>query len=166
MARGSGVDDAASSAVYADSPEMDIGTPGEPGGRRPRPARSWNGGGGRWLVWTMRVVLWVVLLIIGYRGITAIIFNESPSSRSGSSPTSPATGGAASQFPETLADAYAMQFGAVYLNFNAASANQREQQLADFLPSTVSGADPQLGWNGSGSLKLVSEQVAGISVQS
>jgi len=163
MVRGSGVDDAARPAVYADDPEMDAGVPGQRGGRS-RQSRPWNGGGGRWLVWTLRVVLWAVLLIIGYRGITAIIFNETPASRSGSSsPASPGT--VTSQFPSTLAGAYAMQFGAVYLNFSTATAGQRSQELAAYLPGTIISADPQLGWDGSGSLQLNSEQVAGITVQ-
>ena len=164
MVRRSGVDDAARPAVYADGSEMDIGSPEYPGSGRPRQSRPWNGGGGRWLVWTLRVVLWAVLLIIGYRGITAIILNETPASRSGGS-GAPAGGGGNSGFPVTMAEAYALQFGAVYLNFSTATANQRAQELAAYLPSAVSSADPQLGWDGSGSLQLDSEQVAGITVQ-
>jgi hypothetical protein len=162
MVRGSGVDDAARPAVYGDSPEMDVGAPGQPAGARSRPARSWNGAGGRWLVWTLRAVVWAVLLIIGYRGIMAIVLNETPASKSGTSVT-PAGGG--NSFPATLAQAYAMQFGAVYLNFNPATATQRAQQLAAYLPADLSSADPQLGWNGQGTLRLASEQVAGISVK-
>ncbi len=116
------------------------------------------------MVWTLRAVLWAVLLIIGYRGVTAIIFNETPAPRSGSSGTSTA-GSGNGQFPATLAEAYAMQFGAVYLNFGTATASQRAQELAAYLPSALANADPQLGWDGSGSLQLQSEQVAGISVQ-
>ena len=163
MVRGSGVDDAARPAGYANGPDVDAGIPGQPGGRS-RPARLWNGGGGRWLVWTLRAVLWIVLLIIGYRGITAIIFNETPASRSGS--PAPASGGTGtSQFPVTLAEAYAMQFGAVYLNFSTATAGQRSQELAAYVPGALISANPQLGWDGSGSLQLDSEQVAGITVQ-
>src|SRR6201995_2468125 len=157
MVRGSGVDDAERSTVYEDAPELGGGTPGRPG-RRPR--RSWNGGGGRWLVWTVRAIIWAVLLIIGYRGIMAIVLNETPASRSGSSGTSTPTGSATSSFPATLAEAYALQFGSAYLNFNPATADQRARELAAFVPGAISGADPQLGWNGSGVLKLESEQVA------
>jgi hypothetical protein len=161
MVRGSGVDDQARSDLYADAPDRDGGQPGRPG-RRPR--RTWNGGGGRWYVWALRAVLWAVLLIIGYRGIMAIVLNETPASRSGSS-SGPSSGGSAtSSFPTTLAEAYAMQFGSVYLNYSPAAAGQRATELATFVPSSISGADPQLGWNGSGTLKLGSEQVAGISV--
>src|ERR1700760_4230015 len=163
MVRGSGVDDAARSPVYADAPEMGSGTPEQPG-RRPR--RTWNGGGGRGLVWTVRAIIWAVLLIIGYRGIMAIVLNETPASRSGSSGTSTPTGSATSSFPATLAEAYALQFGSAYLNFNPATADQRARELAAFVPGAISGADPQLGWNGSGTLKLESEQVAGIAVHS
>ena len=162
MVRGSGIDDAARSAAYADSPELDVGAPGQPAGGRSRPTRSWNGAGGRWLVWTLRAVVWAVLLIIGYRGIMAIVLNETPASKSGT-PAATA-GGGDSNFPVTLAEAYAMQFGAVYLNFDPATANQRAQELTAYLPGDISSADPQLGWNGQGALRLVSEQVAGISV--
>jgi hypothetical protein len=50
----------------------------------------------------------------------------------------------------------------VYLNFSRDTASQRAHELAAFLPN---GADPQLGWNGAGSLKLQSDQVAGIDVR-
>ena len=33
---------------------------------------SWQGGGGRWLLWPLRVVLWGALLVIAFRGITAL----------------------------------------------------------------------------------------------
>ncbi len=62
----------------------------------------------------------------------------------------------------TLADAYALQFGQVYLNFSPATADQRASQLAAFLPA---GADPQLGWNGTGTQQLQSEEVAGTNVR-
>jgi hypothetical protein len=163
MVRGSGVDDPARSGVYADPPEMGSGTPGRPG---QRPRRSWNGGGGRWYIWALRAVLWAVLLIIGYRGIMAIVLNETPASRSGTSGGTSSAGGAGSSFPATAAEAYALQFGSVYLNFSPATSGQRASQLAAFVPSSISSADPQLGWNGSGTLRLDSEQVSGIAVQS
>jgi hypothetical protein len=62
----------------------------------------------------------------------------------------------------TLADAYALQFGQVYLNYNPHDAGQRATQLGTFLPS---GSDPQLGWNGQGTSQLQSEQVATTDVQ-
>ncbi|HEY6278230.1 MAG TPA: conjugal transfer protein, partial [Streptosporangiaceae bacterium] len=64
-------------------------------------------------------------------------------------------------FPTALADAYALQFGQVYLNASPATAGQRASELAAFLPP---GGDQQLGWNGSGTLQLQSETVAGIKV--
>src|ERR1700744_80026 len=138
MVRGSGVDDAERSTVYEDAPELGGGTPGRPG-RRPR--RSWNGGGGRWLVWTVRAIIWAVLLIIGYRGIMAIVLNETPASRSGSSSGTSSPGSATSSFPATLAEAYGVQFGSVYLNYSPANASQRATELATFVPSSISGAD-------------------------
>lgn len=116
----------------------------------------WRGAGGRWLIWVGRVVAWAVILLIGYRGIVAIIDGR-PTRTPAHSPL--VTGGP--QFPVTMAEAYAMQFGDVYLNFSPASAARRSRDLAGFLPA---GADPQLGWNGIGTQRLAAEQVAGVSV--
>jgi hypothetical protein len=52
-----------------------------------------------------------------------------------------------------------MEFAQVYLNASPASAAQRAGELAQFLPP---GTDPQLGWNGQGTLALESGQIAGI----
>ena len=106
-------------------------------------------------------MLWATLLIIAYRGVTAIIFDQASAPRADG--TEPA-GAAAAQFPVTLAEAYATEFGQVYLNFSPAIQAQREQQLAAFVPASVAAANPDLGWNGAGQLSLQSEQVAGIAV--
>jgi hypothetical protein len=121
----------------------------------------WSGSGGRWLVWPMRVVLWAGILIIGYRGVTAIVLNEAPANNAASTPAS-----SSSQFPVTLGSAYALQFGQVYLNFSPNDASQRAAQLAAFIPANVRAVQPQFGWNGAGTLTLQSEQVANIDVQS
>jgi Conjugative transposon protein TcpC len=123
---------------------------------RPDPAAHWRGAGGRWLVWVARAIVWAVILLIGYRGILAIIDGRSSVAPAGSTSTPNDT-----QFPVTLADAYALQFGDVYLNFSPATAAQRGRELARFLPS---GTDPQLGWNGVGTQRVLDEQVAGASV--
>lgn len=142
--------------VYGEEP------PAGPRGAKQAAKPPWSGGGGRWTVWPLRVVLWVALLVIAYRGIMAIVLNETPSSSS--SGTTPAASTSTS-FPATLAEAYALQFGQVYLNASPATANQRQQALASFIPSGVSQLEPQFGWNGSGTLSLQSEQVAGIDVR-
>jgi hypothetical protein len=120
---------------------------------RPRP---WRGAGGRWLVWLFRIIAWLAILLIGYRGITAIVSGETTSSK----PPPAASHG--SGFPAGLASAYALQFGQAYLNANPATAAKRSHDLAAFLPP---GSDSQLGWNGGGSLRLQGEQVAGVRVQ-
>ena len=122
---------------------------------------AWSGSGGRWRLWPLRAVLWAALIVIIFRGVTAIVL-DSTSTPVGSA-AQPTT--AASQFPATLAEAYALQFGQAYLNFSPATQVQREQQLASFLPAGLATANPDLGWNGSGQAHLQSEQVAGISVQ-
>jgi len=127
-------------------------------GKPPRAGGSWRGAGGRWLVWTFRVVVWAVLLVIGYRGVMAIVLNETPPSHARAIRTAAGPG-----FPVQAAGAYALQFGQVYLNASQATAGQRANELAAFLPPGA--PDPQLGWNGGGSLSLRSEQVAGVRVQ-
>ena len=126
----------------------------------PRVGGSWRGAGGRWLLWPLRVVLWTALLVIAFRGITAIIFNSSAAPAGGTG-----AGAVRGAFPVSLAEAYATEFGRVYLGFSPQSMAQREQALAAFVPASVLAANPSLGWNGVGQLNLQSVQVAGISVQ-
>jgi Conjugative transposon protein TcpC len=125
---------------------------------RPRSGRTWGGAGGRWLVWLFRGVAWAVLLLIGYRGVVAIVSGESGTGQAAPAASTPA----ASAFPVTLADAYALQFGQVYLNYSPGGAAQRAAELGAFLPS---GSDPQLGWNGRGTSRLQSEEVAATHVR-
>jgi hypothetical protein len=136
--------------------EIDPRDSGAPSGR------AWSGGGGRWLLWPLRFVLWAALLVVAYRGITAIVFHQASAPQAGGAEPGGTT---AEQFPVTLAEAYATEFGQVYLNFSPAIQAQREQELAAFVPPSVAAANPDLGWNGSGQLRLQSEQVAGIAVQ-
>ena len=152
----SSLDSGTESAVYGDeSPVMD--------GRRPATAKApWSGAGGRWLVWTMRVVLWVAILVIGYRGIMAIALNETPANTKSTAST---TTSSVPAFPMTLGEAFAMLFGQAYLNFSPATATQRAQQLTEFIPANARVSDPQFGWNGGGTSRLDSEQVAGIDVR-
>jgi Conjugative transposon protein TcpC len=123
---------------------------------------SWQGAGGRWLLWPLRVVLWTVLLVIAFRGITAIVFNQAAAPAGGATGPQSAPG---EQFPVTLAEAYAAEFGRVYLSFSPQNQGQREQALAAFVPASVLAANPNLGWNGAGQLNLQAEQIAGITMQ-
>jgi len=118
----------------------------------------WRGAGGRWIVWVARAVAWAVLLLIGYRGVLAIIDGHSSGATASSGTTA-----SASAFPVTSAEAYALEFGDVYLNFSPATAARRSHDLASFLPS---GKGSQLGWDGAGSQKVLDEQVANVSVTS
>lgn len=155
------LDSGTESSVYGEE------SPVAPEREGPAAKPPWRGSGGRWTVWPLRVVLWLAILVIAYRGIMAIVLNETPPSTS-SAPASPAST-PSSKFPVTLAEAYALQFGQVYLNFSPATAATRAQELASFIPSSVSQQQQpgsQFGWNGSGSDHLDSEQVAGIDVRS
>ena len=127
-------------------------------------AGSWQGAGsgGRWLLWPLRAVLWTALLVIAFRGITAIVFNQASAPAVGGTEPRSAVGG---QFPASLAEAYAAEFGRVYLSFSPQNQGQREQALAAFVPASILAANPNLGWNGTGQVNLQAEQVAGITVQ-
>jgi Conjugative transposon protein TcpC len=127
-----------------------------------RRSSQWRGAGGRWMVWAFRVVIWAVLLVIGFRGVQAIATGvKQPVGGSGNGTASDTSVG--SGFPSGLAEAFVLEFGSVYLNFSPATAAQRASDLTPFIPV---GSDPQFGWNGAGSQRLQSEQVASISVQS
>ena len=129
--------------------------PVQPPATRPDQVPShWRGSGGRWLVWAGRAVIWAVILLIGYRGVLAIVTGDS------AAPASQGAAAGTTTFPVTLADAYALEFGEVYLNFSPATADTRAAALAAFLPP----GSAQLGWNGAGAQKLLSEQVAATSV--
>jgi conjugative transposon protein TcpC len=142
-ARSSSVPGAASASQASDG---DL-----PQGQVPR--RLWRGSGGRWMVWVLRAVLWAVLLLIGYRGVAAIVTGTPV----GETPTAARGDG----FPVSLAKAYALEFGQAYLNFNPATAQRRASTLAGFL---LPGTSPQDGLTGAGTLTLQSEQVAGVRV--
>jgi hypothetical protein len=157
MGRRSTVDRSPQSDIYSADYVAGTGDLAQGGGQKDRIASGWRGAGGRWLVWVFRVVVWLVLLLIGYRGVTAIMQGET---NSGSAPAPAAA--PTNVFPSALAGAYALQFGQVYLNADPATANKRASELATFLPP---GTDSQLGWSGTGSLVLQSEQVADVSVQ-
>jgi Conjugative transposon protein TcpC len=156
MGRRSTVDRSPQSDLYSADYVAGTGDLAQGGGQKDRTVSGWRGAGGRWLVWVFRVVVWLVLLLIGYRGVTAIMAGETTSGAAAP------TASPSNAFPSALAGAYALQFGQVYLNADPATANQRASELATFLPA---GADSQLGWNGSGSLVLQSEQVADVAVK-
>jgi hypothetical protein len=132
----------------------------------PSPARrsdgGWGGAGGRWLLWPLRALLWAALLVVAFRGVTAIVLDQHAAAPTAGTGAKVAT---TSQFPVTLAEAYAAEFGRVYLNASSQTQAQREQQLAAFVPASLAAVHPDLGWNGAGQLSLQSEQVAGIAVQ-
>jgi len=132
---------------------------------RPQSARAghtaapWRGSGGRWLVWVARAVAWAVLLLIGYRGVLAIVEGTGTTPPAATPASAPPSAG--SQFPVTAAEAYALEFGDVYLNFSPSTAAARSRDLASFV---APGADSQLGWNGAGSQRVFDEQVSAIRV--
>jgi hypothetical protein len=127
----------------------------------------WGGGGGRWAVWPLRIVLWAVVLIVGYRGVTAIVLGETPSGGSdNANGTGTSTASATSGFPVTLGEAFALRFGQIYLNVNPTKAAQRAQQLAAFIPADTRANDPEFGWTGTGTSVVQSVEVAGIDVRS
>src|SRR5580692_9427968 len=58
----------------------------DPRGSAAPSGRAWSGGGGRWLLWPLRVVLWATLLVIAYRGVTAIVLQQTGAAAGGAGP--------------------------------------------------------------------------------
>ena len=79
MGRRSTVDRSPQSDLYSADYVAGTGDLAQGGGQKDRTASGWRGAGGRWLVWVFRVVVWLVLLLIGYRGVTAIMAGETTS---------------------------------------------------------------------------------------
>jgi hypothetical protein len=158
---------------------VDAGTPGYPPGgfapadpwdppeekgRRGKARRrsggdrgGWGGSGGRWLIYVGRAILWAFILVVLVNGIRV------PFERFTAKPTTPAAQSAAKpQFPEQAAASYALSFANVYLNYDPATAADRQTQLGAFL---APGVDPQLGWDNTGKSVLRSVQVASVNAQ-
>jgi hypothetical protein len=126
----------------------------------------WSGSGGRWLLWPLRIVLRAAILIIGYRGISAIVLNEKPSTASSgnSAAANPVPSGPS--FLMTLGSANTLQFGRVHLNFSPNNATVLARELAAFIPANARELQPQFDWTGAGTIQLESDQVAGVDVRS
>ncbi|NUR84745.1 MAG: conjugal transfer protein [Nonomuraea sp.] len=124
--------------------------------RRPRRG-GWSGGGGRWLVWTGRVILWALILVIVVNGVRA------PFERFTQESAPVANGGERTTegFPSASAMAFAAQFAGVYLGFDSVNAASRAGKLAAFLPD---GADQQFGWDGNGKLGAAAVQPYDIEI--
>ncbi|GLW97676.1 hypothetical protein Misp02_17630 [Microtetraspora sp. NBRC 16547] len=118
----------------------------------------WSGGGGRWLVWTGRAILWALIIVIVVNGVRAPFERFTQEGATTGATPEPSDSG----FPMTQAAAFANQFAAVYLNFNASNPRQRADRLKAFLPE---GAQEQFGWNGYGQMSAGAFQFAGISVR-
>ena len=103
----------------------------------------WSGSGGRWLLWPMRIVLKAAILIIGYRGISAIALNETPSSASSENGMAAVPAPSTPSFPVT----------------------ERVNELAAFIPDNVRAPQPEFGWNSAGTIQLQSGQMAGVDVR-
>ncbi|MEU9888219.1 conjugal transfer protein [Sphaerisporangium sp. NPDC051011] len=119
----------------------------------------WSGGGGRWLVWTGRIILWVLIVVIVVNGVRAVIERMTQSDTPASTAATPTGSG----FPEKEATAFVSQFANAYLNFDGAKPDDRAERLKPFLPEGA--ADRQLGWNGVGRMSAGTFQLADIEVQ-
>ncbi|GAA4926258.1 hypothetical protein GCM10023334_031910 [Nonomuraea thailandensis] len=118
--------------------------------RRPRRG-GWSGGGGRWLVWTGRIILWALIVVIVVNGIRAPFERFTQQEPASSNVAAQADKG----FPTDGGMAFAAQFAGVYLNFSPEDAASRSSKLAAFL---AEGMDPQMGWDGYGKLAAVAVQ--------
>lgn len=133
----------------------DSGLSGRGGGRRTR----WGGAGGRWWIWVGRAVLWAFIIVVVVNGIRAP-FERMTAPSSGATP---AAGGHSDHpdFPRSQVSAFALEFAATYLDYDARTARSRSHRLSSFVDSSGGG---QFGWNGKGTSHLDSAQVADVRV--
>ncbi len=115
------------------------------------------GGGGRWWLWVGRAVLWAFILVVLFNGIRAPLVDALQPDDAAPSPASRTNG-----YPASAASAYALRFAHVYLDYGEGDPRKRAERLAKYLPE---GADPQLGWNGQGTLRFRTAHVAGVDVR-
>ncbi|GAA3442201.1 hypothetical protein Pve01_10310 [Planomonospora venezuelensis] len=108
-------------------------------------------------MWTGRVVLWALIVVIVVNGVRAPFERFTQQGATGQ----PAATSADLGFPVTQGTSFASQFAAVYLNFDAVRAEERAGRLAPFLPD---GADPKFGWDGLGRMSAGAIQPYGIEV--
>lgn len=116
----------------------------------------WSGGGGRWLVWTGRAVLWALIIVIVVNGVRAPFERFTQQNAPSGAVAAPDDG-----FPRVQASAFAAQFAEVYLNFDGARLSERESRLAPYLPE---GTEAQFGWDGFGRMSAGAVQPYGIEV--
>jgi hypothetical protein len=128
---------------------------GSGGGRGDR--GGWGGSGGRWWIYAGRVILWAFIIVVLVNGVRAPFerFTAKPAAPSAPSSQKPV-------FPQEEASSYALSFADVYLNYDPATAAERQKQLAQFI---APGVDPQLGWNGNGKSVLQSAHVSSVEAQ-
>jgi hypothetical protein len=117
----------------------------------------WSGGGGRWLVWTGRAVLWAVIIVIVVNGVRAPIERFAQGNQPAGSSATPTSSG----FPEADAAAFAGQFAAAYLVFDGKNPDERAERLKPFLPE---GEERQFGWNGFGRMSAGAFQLSDVEV--
>jgi hypothetical protein len=132
---------------------------GKRGRRQGRGGGGWRGSGGRWWIWVGRIILWAFILVVVVNGIQA------PFQRFTAKPALAPTAGQQAQktqFPETAASAYALQFAGIYLSYDQKNPALRETQLSYFLPD---GEDQQFGWDGNGQMAVQQLQVAGVDAR-
>jgi hypothetical protein len=129
------------------------GSGGGGGGER----GGWGGSGGRWWIYVGRVILWAFLIVVLVNGIRAPFERFTDKT---AAPTTPTSGKPA--FPQQAASSYALSFANVYLNYDPATAEDRQRLLAQFI---APGVDPQLGWDNTGKSTLRSAQVASVEAR-
>ncbi|MGH8907290.1 MAG: conjugal transfer protein [Egibacteraceae bacterium] len=98
--------------------------------------------GGRWIVWAGRSMLWVVVAVILLLGIQTLLRPPTPYE-----PPPPPPAGPEATFPVQGAEAFAVRFASVYLEWDSSDPHARAERLAPYIPD---GIDQQLGWAGNG----------------
>lgn len=97
----------------------------------------------------------MALLLLGVRDLIRPFLGASGSTKTQSTATS--------TYPREAAEAFAVRFAMAYLTYDSVHPNARQPALGPYIPA---GADPNLGWDGSGHQVAVAAVPSGIDVGS
>ena len=100
-----------------------------------------------------RLVLWALIALLAASGLRTWIAPTSPRNPPAPGPST----ATADQVPVAEAQQVAAQFARSYMTWDSSDPKQRANELAQDLPS---GADPKMGWGGTGS-EQVSQTIPG-----
>lgn len=115
-----------------------------------------NAGGGRWLLWAGRGLLWLTLAIVAINGLQAMFVSPEPIAQKSAASIAVDDGWA-----HEAAGAFAGAFARDYLTLHPEQRGQRAEMLSRYLAEDL---DSEVGWNGEGEQAVLATHVITVEV--